>query len=108
MIGRAAQGNPWLIRDIHQYLLEGKRSAPPTVTQVTDVMRHHMDDMHKFYGEFAGVRIARKHLGWYCQYLPEGKKLKSLFNSADKISEQKERLRQYVNRHNEIQMGLAA
>jgi len=108
MIGRAAQGNPWLIRDIHQYLMHGKPQIPPSVIQITDVMRRHMDDMHRFYGEFAGVRIARKHLGWYCKHLPDGEKLKTLFNTAKEKSEQRGWLTQYVNRYNARQTGLAA
>ena len=69
MIGRAAQGNPWLIRDIHHLLRYGKTPIAPSVIQITDVMREHIEDMHSFYGEFSGVRIARKHLGWYSKGL---------------------------------------
>jgi len=108
MIGRAAQGNPWLIRDIHHFLQRGKVLTAPSVIQITDVMREHMQDIHSFYGEYAGVRIARKHLGWYCKYLPGGQKLKSLFNCSNVVSEQMNLLTQYVKDYNEKSMGLAA
>lgn len=108
MVGRAAQGNPWLIRDIHHLLRYGKTPIAPSVIQITDVMREHIEDMHSFYGEFSGVRIARKHLGWYCKYLPEGEKLKSLFNRSDVAAEQMDLLMQYVNQYKDKPMGLAA
>jgi len=67
-----------------------------------------MEHMHKFYGELAGVRIARKHMGWYCQLLPDGQELKSMFNQVDTAARQHEILGQYVNRYAEQETGLAA
>ena len=108
MIGRGAQGNPWIIRDIDQFLRHGRRMMPPSVIQITDIMSAHMEHMHKFYGELAGVRIARKHMGWYCQLLPNGQELKTRFNQVDTAARQHETLGQYVNRYAEQETGLAA
>ncbi|ATJ83211.1 tRNA dihydrouridine synthase DusB [Halomonas beimenensis] len=65
MIGRAAQGNPWLFREIDHYLQHGGRLAPPDDAERASVLRGHLAALHDFYGEYMGVRIARKHLGWY-------------------------------------------
>ena len=65
MIGRAAQGNPWIFREIRSYLETGKRAAPPAPEEVHDVMERHLRQLHRSYGEENGVRVARKHIGWY-------------------------------------------
>jgi tRNA-dihydrouridine synthase B len=70
MIGRAAQGRPWLFRQITSYLATGIAVNPPSVAEVRDIMLEHLELLHVFYGEEIGVRIARKHLGWYCRQLP--------------------------------------
>jgi tRNA-dihydrouridine synthase B len=108
MIGRAAQGNPWLIRQINDYLTTGAYRAPPNVIQVTDTMASHLHDIHKFYGETTGVRISRKHLGWYCKLLPHGERLKAAFNAAQSALEQYRILGGYVDQTRQDQMGIAA
>jgi tRNA-dihydrouridine synthase B len=65
MIGRAAQGRPWLCREIDQFLHDGKILEPPSNTQVMRILLEHLDALHAFYGEYMGVKIARKHVGWY-------------------------------------------
>jgi tRNA-dihydrouridine synthase B len=65
MIGRAAQGNPWIFREIRHYLDTGRTLAPPAPHEVLDVMRRHLAQLHTSYGEYHGVRVARKHIGWY-------------------------------------------
>lgn len=65
MIGRAAQGNPWVFREINHYLATGELLAPPTAFEIRSVLLGHLQALYDFYGEFMGVRIARKHLGWY-------------------------------------------
>ncbi|MGD8346264.1 MAG: tRNA dihydrouridine synthase DusB [Lysobacterales bacterium] len=67
MIGRAAQGNPWIFREIRAYLETGRVPPPPTATEVHAVMRRHLRQLHRAYGEAAGVRVARKHIGWYLE-----------------------------------------
>ncbi len=69
MIGRAAQGRPWIFREI-EALLAGIAPAAPPLAAVRDIMLGHLRDLHEFYGAEAGVRIARKHVGWYCSGRP--------------------------------------
>lgn len=65
MIGRAAQGRPWIFREINHYLKTGALLPPPTVREVHSVLMGHLDDLYQFYGEYSGCRIARKHIAWY-------------------------------------------
>jgi tRNA-dihydrouridine synthase B len=65
MIGRAAQGRPWIFREIRHFLITGRVLAPPDEREVRDIMISHLEQLYAFYGEHAGVRVARKHLGWY-------------------------------------------
>ncbi|TDO16574.1 tRNA dihydrouridine synthase DusB [Halomonas ventosae] len=65
MVGRAAQGNPWIFREIDHYLRHGQRLAPPSDKERAEALRDHLTALHDFYGRHLGVRIARKHLGWY-------------------------------------------
>ncbi len=65
MVGRAAQGNPWIFREIDHYLRHGQPFAPPGRAERAEVLGDHLAALHDFYGEHMGVRIARKHLGWY-------------------------------------------
>lgn len=69
MIGRAAQGRPWIFREISHYLATGKYLPPPEVSEIHRVLIEHLHDLHDFYGEYAGVRIARKHISWYTKGL---------------------------------------
>ena len=71
MIGRAAQGRPWIFREVSHFLATGERLAEPSLAEVRDVLLGHLDHLHAFYGEPSGVRIARKHLGWYAKDRPE-------------------------------------
>jgi tRNA-dihydrouridine synthase B len=68
MIGRGAQGQPWIFRDLQAWLETGRLPAPLLRTQVRDLILAHLTDLYDFHGEVSGVRIARKHLGWYCQH----------------------------------------
>jgi len=65
MIGRAAQGRPWIFREVRHFLTTGRELPPPARAEVRDIMLAHLDQLYAFYGEHAGVRVARKHLGWY-------------------------------------------
>ena len=69
MIGRAAQGRPWIFREIASHMA-GIAAAPPTAAEVRDIMLGHLRDLYEFYGAEPGVRIARKHIGWYCSGRP--------------------------------------
>lgn len=67
MVGRGAQGNPWLFREIAHFLATGEHLAPPAPEEVSSVVLNHVSRLHDHYGEFMGARIARKHVGWYLQ-----------------------------------------
>ena len=72
MIGRAAQGRPWIFREIDHFLRTGEHLPPPRVDEVRALMNEHLHDHYAFYGEYIGVRTARKHIGWYVRDLPGG------------------------------------
>ncbi len=71
MIGRAAQGRPWIFREVAHFLATGETLAPPSLAEVRDILLGHLQALHAFHVEQAGVRIARKHLGWYARDRPE-------------------------------------
>ncbi|MDH4020625.1 MAG: tRNA dihydrouridine synthase DusB [Xanthomonadales bacterium] len=75
MVGRGAQGNPWIFRDFSHYLRTGEHLAPPQTSEVYSVMRDHLQRLHDFYGAVHGVRVARKHLGWYLKGRPNSEQL---------------------------------
>jgi tRNA-dihydrouridine synthase B len=76
MVGRGAQGNPWVFREILHYLRTGRLLAPPAAAEVHAVLRAHLCALYEFYGEQAGVRVARKHLGWYLAGRPGGREFR--------------------------------
>jgi len=82
MIGRAAQGRPWIFREIAHYLATGDALPSPTVMEARALIAAHLRDHYDFYGEALGVRIARKHLGWYTAGLPGGAALRAVVNEA--------------------------
>jgi tRNA-dihydrouridine synthase B len=88
MIGRAAQGRPWIFREIAHFLATGDMLQPPTVDEARRLIVEHLLDHYAFHGEEAGVRIARKHLGWYTRDLEGGGDARVDFNSATEASEQ--------------------
>ncbi|UYZ83386.1 tRNA dihydrouridine synthase DusB [Entomomonas sp. E2T0] len=88
LIGRAAQGNPWLFREINYFLETGHYYSSPTFTERKQVMLEHLTALHILYGEAMGMRIARKHMGWYLSYLPEGIVFKQQFNQLESAQEQ--------------------
>ena len=83
MLGRAAQGRPWIFREIAHFLARGEHLPPPTLAEVRDILLGHLEHLHAFYGEPQGVRIARKHLGWYAQGQPEQAAFRAIVNAAD-------------------------
>jgi tRNA-dihydrouridine synthase B len=70
MVGRGAQGNPWIFRELNHYLDTGQQLPPPTSDEVYAVMCDHLHRLHEFYGERTGVRVARKHISWYLKDRP--------------------------------------
>ena len=89
MIGRAAQGRPWIFREIEHYLATGELLPPPDVLEIRDICRAHLDDLYAFYGEFSGVRIARKHIGWYTKGLAGAQQFRQSMNTEETIEGQR-------------------
>ena len=88
MIGRAAQGKPWIIGEIDQFLESGKKKPPVQPIEARDYLLSHLRELHRFYGEVAGVRIARKHVGWYLQQQVGGQQESRAFNGLAAASDQ--------------------
>ncbi|WP_116473812.1 tRNA dihydrouridine synthase DusB [Zobellella maritima] len=95
MIGRAAQGRPWIFREIRHYLEQGTKPAPLPEDQEQAIIREHVAALHAFYGEVLGVRIARKHVGWYLQESDAGRDFRNDFNALDEPQQQLGALEQY-------------
>ena len=83
MIGRAAQGRPWIFREIAHFLATGRELAPPLVLEVRRALLAHLQDHYGLYGECTGVRSARKHIGWYVRGLPGGEAFRQRMNSVE-------------------------
>jgi tRNA-dihydrouridine synthase B len=83
MVGRAAQGRPWIFREIAHFLATGTELPPPGMAEVRDVLVGHLEHLHAFYGEPQGVRIARKHLGWYAKEQPDHARFRAVVNAAE-------------------------
>ncbi len=83
MVGRAAQGRPWIFREIAHYLATGTELPPVTLAEVRDVLIGHLEHLHVFYGAPQGVRIARKHLSWYAKDHPEQAAFRTVVNAAE-------------------------
>ncbi len=97
MVGRAAQGRPWILGQIGHYLATGELVPEPSLRQVRDILLGHLGHLHAFYGEATGVRIARKHLGWYAKDRPENAAFRSVVNSAQTADEQLRLTRDYFD-----------
>jgi tRNA-dihydrouridine synthase B len=95
MIGRAAQGRPWVFREIAHFLATGTHLPAPTVMEARELIAAHLADHYDFYGEAAGVRIARKHLGWYTASLAGGAALRREANAAVTRAEQQDAVERF-------------
>jgi tRNA-dihydrouridine synthase B len=105
MIGRPAQGRPWIFRGIAHYLATGEWLPEPDVGEVGEILLGHLNALYAFYGESTGVRIARKHLGWYAKDRPENAAFRSVVNRAETANEQ---LRLTAEYFDALQAGDAA
>ena len=97
MVGRAAQGRPWIFREIAHFLATGEHLPPPALHEVRDILLGHLQALHAFYGEPQGVRIARKHLGWYAKDRPEQAAFRAVVNRAETAGEQLRLTRDYFD-----------
>jgi tRNA-dihydrouridine synthase B len=88
MIGRAAMGSPWIFREIDYYLKTGEKLPPPCLSEIRDTLLAHLDNLYEFYGEYTGVRMARKHLSWYSKGQKHGARFRNMVNRVESSVEQ--------------------
>ncbi len=98
MVGRAAQGKPWLFRDIAHYLATGEQLPPPEPREIGALLDEHLDGLYSLYGADHGARIARKHIGWTVRELPGGEALRSSVNRLQAAAEQRAAVNDYFER----------
>ena len=97
MIGRAAQGRPWIFREIAHFLETGTHLAPPLVAEVRKLLLEHLQDHYGLYGEFTGVRSARKHIAWYVRGLPGGEDFRQRMNLIEDSAAQWQAVAHYFD-----------
>jgi tRNA-dihydrouridine synthase B len=97
MIGRAAQGNPWIFRQIKHYLAENTLLSPPSNEEICQVLSDHLQNLYAFYGELSGVRIARKHIGWYIKNRHGAKTFRTQVNQVDDADTQLKLVTDFFN-----------
>jgi tRNA-dihydrouridine synthase B len=95
MIGRGAQGRPWIFREVAHYLATGELLPEPAPAEVSEILIGHLEQLYAFYGELAGVRIARKHLGWYARDRTENAAFRQVVNRAESADAQLRLTRDY-------------
>ena len=88
MIGRAAQGRPWIFREIDHFLRNETKLPEPQPAEILDILISHLNALHAFYGDYMGVRIARKHVGWYLQQHPDAAGFRKHFNQLETTRDQ--------------------
>jgi tRNA-dihydrouridine synthase B len=88
MIGRAAQGRPWIFREVEHYLKTGEKLPEPDVAEVRDILLEHLKNLYEFYGEYTGVRVARKHISWYSKGHRHGAAFRQTVNQVDTVEDQ--------------------
>jgi tRNA-dihydrouridine synthase B len=98
MVGRAAQGRPWLFREIAHYLATGERLAPPPAREIGAVLAEHLEGLYSLYGGERGARVARKHIGWTVRSLPGGEALRSSVNALHAAEAQRAAVNDYFER----------
>jgi len=98
MIGRAAFGRPWLFREIEHFLATGETLAPPSAAEVRAVVAEHLEGLYALYGEAQGLRVARKHLGWYARRLPGGEQFRARVVRLEEAATQRAAVNDYFAR----------
>lgn len=107
MIGRAAQGRPWIFREIDHYLKTGHKLSEPGIVKVRDILLNHLINLYDFYGEYTGVRMARKHISWYSKGLKSSAEFRRQVNTADSMEHQHRLVSEFFEQQQEKE-GLAA
>jgi tRNA-dihydrouridine synthase B len=95
MIGRAAQGRPWIFREIAHYLQTGEKLPNPQISEIQAIMNEHLMDHYSFYGEYTGLRTARKHIAWYCKGLRNSHAFRHRMNTTDDCKTQLQMVNDY-------------
>jgi tRNA-dihydrouridine synthase B len=108
LIGRAAQGRPWIFREIEHYLRTGEQLPAPSLLEVERILLEHLAALHAFYGDVMGVRIARKHVSWYLATLPGAKEFRAHFNRLDSTDAQRANVRAFFSERHNNGEGVAA
>jgi tRNA-dihydrouridine synthase B len=96
MIGRAAQGRPWIFREIEHYLMHGSHLPAPQITEIRDVLVRHLHDLYALYGEQGGVHVARKHIGWYVRGLAGAAEFRQTMNRLETTQQQLAAVESYL------------
>ena len=107
MIGRAAQGRPWIFREIAHYLATGRHLPPPAPAAICTTLTTHLNNLYAFYGEYTGVRVARKHIAWYSKGQRDGNVFRQRIVRLESAQAQLACVRDYFDRLTE-QQALAA
>lgn len=107
MIGRAAQGRPWIFREIAHYMVTGRQLPAPTPAEICTILTAHLSNLYAFYGEYTGVRVARKHIAWYSKGQRDGNPFRQQLNQLESSDTQLAYVRDYFNQLTE-QKDLAA
>lgn len=97
MVGRAAQGRPWIFREIAHFLSTGEHLPPPLLSEVRQAWLEHLHDHYSLYGEYTGVRTARKHIAWYCKGWPGGEAFRTAMNHIESTAEQLQAVGLYLD-----------
>ncbi|MEW8050315.1 MAG: tRNA dihydrouridine synthase DusB [Candidatus Thiodiazotropha sp.] len=97
MIGRAAQGRPWIFKEINHYLQTGKEMPEPDLEWVAGILTGHVEQLYDFYGEYLGIRIARKHIAWYSKGRPGGAVFRNKINHTESAEQQQQAIRYYFD-----------
>lgn len=108
MIGRAAQGNPWIFKQILHYLDHGQLLASPEVDEIRKVLIEHLENLYDFYGDYTGVRMARKHIAWYSKGLRNGNAFRQQMNQLEQPQQQLRYTRDFFEQIQEQQGSQAA
>ena len=98
MIGRAAQGRPWIFREIEHYLKTGNRMPEPEVTEIRDILLAHLHNLYAFYGERTGLLVARKHISWYSKGQRHGAIFRQAVNQVETTAQQLTMVREFFDR----------
>ena len=100
MVGRAAQGRPWIFREINHYLQSGELLPPPSLQWIKSQLLQHMEALYLFYGEYQGLRVARKHIAWYSRGIAGGAEFRKAIFQADSVELQQQLIHNFFDRDN--------